>query len=271
MLDSDLGKSARAELRMPRVDYDAIADRYDENPQRRRGTDAELIKFLQPRSHDNPMRVLDVGCGTGIQLVANRPVVPSAYLVGVDRFLGMLRQAHGKNAAIAWLQADAAALPFQESSFDFISCQFAFHHVEAKERALREIRRVLAPGGRFVMVNICPEAMTDWPFYEYFPQALKLDLDDFWPRTRIADSMERGGFIHVDSKLTHLVANITVRDFLDRARQRYSCSNLLIIDDPDYAAGLARLEREATVSPHRLLRDHTCLVTIRGDRPKANL
>jgi ubiquinone/menaquinone biosynthesis C-methylase UbiE len=45
--------------------------------------------------------------------------------------LGMLRQASPKSPGIAWVQADAAELPFSVLSFDFISCQFAFHQNQA--------------------------------------------------------------------------------------------------------------------------------------------
>src|SRR5208283_6053541 len=65
---------------------------------------------------------------------ADRPVVPSARLVGLDRSLGMLRQARAKAPDIAWVQADGSALPFQTGSFDFITCQFALHHIQDKVR-----------------------------------------------------------------------------------------------------------------------------------------
>jgi ubiquinone/menaquinone biosynthesis C-methylase UbiE len=62
---------------------------------------------------------LDIGFGTGNHLVANRTIVPHAHLVGLDRFLGMLRQAQPKAPGLAWVQADSAALPFQAQGFDF--------------------------------------------------------------------------------------------------------------------------------------------------------
>ena len=111
-----------------RVDYDAIAPLYDEQPYRAKTVDPELTAFIGQHTP----AVLDIGCGTGSQLVANRTATPGARLVGVDRSLGMLQQARAKAADIFWVLADAASLPFDGSDFDFISCQLAFHHLGDK-------------------------------------------------------------------------------------------------------------------------------------------
>jgi ubiquinone/menaquinone biosynthesis C-methylase UbiE len=114
--------------RSPRADYDAIAARYDSGPGRVRSVDPELLAFVEQRASSEALSLLDIGCGTGNQLVANRAAMPDAMMVGIDRSSGMLRQASRKSQAVAWVRADAAVLPFPALSFDFTSCQFAFHH-----------------------------------------------------------------------------------------------------------------------------------------------
>jgi ubiquinone/menaquinone biosynthesis C-methylase UbiE len=109
----------------PRVDYDAIAHLYDTQPYREKTVEPELVAFLEQYASAETLSVLDIGCGTGNQLGANRPLVPHAHLVGLDRFLGMLRQARSKAPDIAWAQADGGALPWQDQSFDFVRALIA--------------------------------------------------------------------------------------------------------------------------------------------------
>jgi ubiquinone/menaquinone biosynthesis C-methylase UbiE len=173
-----------------RINYDTIAHLYDGQPFREKTVDPELVTFIAQRTFPNRPSILDIACGTGSQLVANRSVVPDALLIGLDRSLGMLRQAQPKLGNIAWVQADAAMLPFEPECFDFISCQFAFHHVRDKSGMLGAVLEVLRHGGRFVMRNLCPQECPDWLYYEYFPQAHTIDLEDFWPPETIVTTME---------------------------------------------------------------------------------
>jgi SAM-dependent methyltransferase len=74
----------------------------------------------------------------------------------------MLKQAERKAPEIAWVQADGSALPFQDQSFDFVSCQFVFHHMPEKSRCLRDVLRLLKPGGRFVLRNVTSGNVAVW-------------------------------------------------------------------------------------------------------------
>jgi ubiquinone/menaquinone biosynthesis C-methylase UbiE len=254
--------------RSPRADYDAIAPLYDSGPARARAVDPELLAFIEQRPSSDALSLLDIGCGTGNQLVANGAAALGARMVGVDRSLGMLRQASRKSRAVAWVQADAAALPFPPQSFDFISCQFAFHHFQAKAGMLRDTFRVLRPGGRFVLRNLCPQESSDWLYYEYFPEAQFADLQDFWPPAAMIAVMEGIGFTTVTMKHEHLHFEQDLAEWIEVVRRRDTCSQLLAITDTAYEAGLRRLERElaeGTVPQRRA--DHLCLLTIRGDQP----
>ena len=72
---------------------------------------------------------------------------------------------------ISWVHGDSAALPFASGSFDFVSCQYAFHHFSDKTGMLREAFRVLRRGGRYALYNMCPQESDDWLYYAYFPEA----------------------------------------------------------------------------------------------------
>lgn len=101
-------------------------------------------------------RLLEVACGTGIvtaRLLAMLP--PRGRIVATDLNQAMLDHARGRLPADARLElrtADAQQLPFADASFDHYVCQFGIMFFPDKVGALREARRVLAPGGQ-VLVN----------------------------------------------------------------------------------------------------------------------
>jgi ubiquinone/menaquinone biosynthesis C-methylase UbiE len=100
-------------------------------------------------------RVLDVACGTGVvtRLAAER-VGDTGRVAGSDINPAMLEVARSAAPAgnpIEWHEADAESLPHAEESFDAVLCQMGLQFVANKLAALREMRRVLVPGGRAVL------------------------------------------------------------------------------------------------------------------------
>lgn len=97
-------------------------------------------------------RVLDIACGTGIvaRLAAAR-IGSTGTVIGLDLNKGMLAvaRAHASEvgAPIEWKRGDACALPFADAAFDVVLCQQGLQFVPDKPAALREMHRVLAPGG----------------------------------------------------------------------------------------------------------------------------
>ena len=251
----------------PRVNYDTIAHLYDTQPYRDKVVDPELLAFLGQRGSAEALSVLDIGCGTGNQLVANRAVVPQARLVGLDRSLGMLRQAQPKAPDIAWVQADGAGLPLQAESFDFVTCQYALHHIQDKAGMLRAVFQVLRREGRLILRNLCPQECADWLYYAYFPEAYAIDLEDFWAPEAVVAVLEATGFVAVTVEFQHLRSEQNLRLWLDTVRRRDTCSQLLTIPEAAYEAGVRRLERELAEGNAPLMRaDHVCFVTIRGEK-----
>jgi ubiquinone/menaquinone biosynthesis C-methylase UbiE len=101
-------------------------------------------------------RVLDVACGTGIvaRLAAER-VGPAGRVVGLDLNPGMLAVARGlpsrPGAPITCQHASAVVLPFPDATFDVIFCQQGLQFFPDRPAAVREMHRVLAPGGRLAL------------------------------------------------------------------------------------------------------------------------
>jgi len=112
-------------------------------------------------------RLLDVACGTGIVARSARELVGnSGTVTGVDLNRSMLTVAAGIAPDIEWQQGDAASLPFDDASFDAVVCQMAMMFFPDRRMAFSEMRRVLAPGGRAVVV--VPAALDDQPAYRVF-------------------------------------------------------------------------------------------------------
>lgn len=102
-------------------------------------------------------RVLDVGCGTGV--LAREAVTlvgASGHVTGLDLNEGMLSVARRIGPEIDWRQGDAGDLPFDDESFDVIVSQFALMYFPHRSAALREMKRVLVPGGRFAVAVWAP-------------------------------------------------------------------------------------------------------------------
>jgi len=98
-------------------------------------------------------RVLDAACGTGIVTrVAAQRFRRLAHIVGLDLNPGMLdvARAHAPTTGVPveWRQGDLGALPFPAGSFEVVLCQQGLQFVPDPGAALREMRRVLVPGGR---------------------------------------------------------------------------------------------------------------------------
>jgi ubiquinone/menaquinone biosynthesis C-methylase UbiE len=100
-------------------------------------------------------RVVDVACGTGvITRAAAERVGATGTATGVDLAPDMLdvaRRTPAGGAPIEWYQADAAALPLPDGSYDVALCQMGLMFMDDKPGAIAELHRVLAPGGRVVL------------------------------------------------------------------------------------------------------------------------
>ena len=97
-------------------------------------------------------RVLDVGCGTGVAArLAAEQVAPTGVVAGVDPNPGMLAVARRTAPGIAWHIGAAEDLPLPDESFDAALCSLSFQFFADKVKALQEVRRVLAPGGRVAL------------------------------------------------------------------------------------------------------------------------
>jgi ubiquinone/menaquinone biosynthesis C-methylase UbiE len=98
--------------------------------------------------------VLDVACGTGVLArEATKHVGPEGSVTGLDLNAGMLAVAKRVQPDVDWRQGDAAALPFDSDKFDVVVSQFGLMYFPERVAALKEMWRVLKPGGRLCVAS----------------------------------------------------------------------------------------------------------------------
>ncbi|MFZ6048583.1 methyltransferase domain-containing protein [Pseudomonas sp. CR3202] len=117
-------------------------------------------------------RVLDVACGTGVlACAAAERVGPGGSVVGLDPNPQMLAVARRTSGAIEWVDGRAESLPFADDSFDAVVSQFGMMFFDDPPAALREMLRVLKPGGRLA-VAVC-DALEHSPGYAALAEVLQ--------------------------------------------------------------------------------------------------
>jgi ubiquinone/menaquinone biosynthesis C-methylase UbiE len=106
-----------------------------------------------------PECVLDVGCGTGRLLRRAYRYWPEAQLIGVDPADGMVERAKLLTPDATFYTSMAESLPLQDNSVDLALSTTSFHHWQDQAAGIREIARVLRPGGYFMLVDI---SLPEW-------------------------------------------------------------------------------------------------------------
>jgi demethylmenaquinone methyltransferase / 2-methoxy-6-polyprenyl-1,4-benzoquinol methylase len=162
-------------------------------------------------------RVLDACCGTGDLALADLKA-GAGEVIGLDFSEPMLERARRKSDAVEWVQGDMLSLPYEDASFDAATVGFGVRNVEDLEAGLRELRRVLRPGGRLgvleitrprgllkpffrlwfdVLVPLAGKVLPGGKAYSYLPASVRR----FPGPEDLQAVMERAGFANVRFRL----------------------------------------------------------------------
>jgi ubiquinone/menaquinone biosynthesis C-methylase UbiE len=150
------------------------------------GREARLRERMLNLAHLEPGEsVLDVGCGTGtLAIAAKRRVGARGDVHGIDASPEMIARAQTKAkraaADVTFEIASAESLPFPDARFDVVLSTVMLHHLRraAREQCMREIRRVLVPGGRVLVVDFGKIAKQQRGFLDHFHKHGRVELDD---------------------------------------------------------------------------------------------
>jgi len=212
--------------------FDSVASNYDimndlMSAGLHRWWKAYTLMVANPRPGD---RVLDIAGGTGDLGLAFAPrVAPTGTVVHTDINEAMLREGRNRlldrGLALPTLVCDAEHLPFPEGHFDIVSVAFGLRNMTHKDLALKEMNRVLRPGGKLLVLefskvapplqqaydwysfNILPKlgrwVARDEDSYRYLAESIRMHPDQATLRQMMIDA----GFGHVD--VHNLTAGVT--------------------------------------------------------------
>ena len=156
-----------------------------------------LIARIAAVAQGRPIRVLDVGCGTGVFASRIRSNLPAAKIWGVDLTAEMLHQGQPRwrhhAGTVVPVQGDSERLPFQSGVFDFVTCANSFHHYPHQDQAVVEMYRVLRPGGRLLLIDGYRDAPWGWFIYDVCVAHREGDVHHASAR-RFRDLLTRAGF-----------------------------------------------------------------------------
>ncbi len=150
--------------------FDQVAARYDITNdvlalgQTRRWRSA-VVRAVDPKAGE---RILDLAAGTGTSSVPFEQV--GAYVVPTDFSLGMLTEGRKRQPGLPFVAGDAVHLPFADGVFDAATIAFGLRNLVDRDAGLRELLRVVRPGGRLV---ICEFSQPVWgPFRTVYTEYL---------------------------------------------------------------------------------------------------
>jgi demethylmenaquinone methyltransferase / 2-methoxy-6-polyprenyl-1,4-benzoquinol methylase len=147
-----------------RAMFDRIAPVYDAmNRTMTAGLDRRWRRITAESVVRSGDAVLDGCCGTGDLAIADARA--GGKVTGLDFSERMLERARRKAPELEWISGDLLALPFEDASFDAATVGFGVRNVEDLDRSLRELRRVLRPGGRLGILEITRPRGLLSPFY----------------------------------------------------------------------------------------------------------
>ncbi len=179
------GARARRFKTTARSEFDQWAGQYDRSLLNFFLFSPSYLSMMQEiatwrKQHPHPFDALDIGCGTAtlasMILSTNWPATVTA----MDFSPAMCVEAAKKNnfqdrrgAAIA---GDSENLPFSDASFDVVTCANSFHHYPDQQAVVRQMRRVLRPGGILIVVDGFRDNAIGWAVFDVVVGAIERDI-----------------------------------------------------------------------------------------------
>ncbi|WUJ68982.1 class I SAM-dependent methyltransferase [Kribbella soli] len=221
---------------------------------------AAFATYLPDR---RPLDVLDLGCGTG-RLTPGLAEEFQGRVYGVEPS-DRMRAAAEQHPGVSYLKGSAEEIPLPEASVDAVLMFLTFHHWTDPLQGLREVHRVLRPGGVALLRTQFADLMPELFWYEYFPSAREVDAGMYLTLAATKELAVEAGLVP-DDDVVRISAEEprTLQERYERLSHRaLSTFEHLPADELD--RGFARFAADAERDPDRAMPvyDATTLVLTR--------
>lgn len=184
------------------------------------------------------MRILDLGSGTGMWA--------RAFIDWYDIEVAAVEPSEAMRARSMHqpvVHGDAERIPLDDGSVDVAWISTVIHHVPDLNRAARELRRVVRPGGPVLIRSAFAGRHQAITLFRYFPEAIRV-LDTYPSVADVEAAFTAAGFVTVALEQVPQVTAASLREAATALRHE-AHTPLQLISDDEYAAGLARLRKAA--------------------------
>lgn len=200
---------------------------------------------------ERPLTVLDLGCGVG-RFTPGLAETFGGPVYGVEPSARMLQQAPD-HPAVTYLEGSAESIPLADESCDLAWLFLTIHHWADPLQGLREVGRVLRPGGVVFLRTQFGDRMPDIYWYRYFPSARQVDASMYRPLDEVRALAAQAGLVAEEQpRWVGAYEPRTLRATYERVKLR-AFSTFEHIAEDELDRGFAEFERDAAADPEREL------------------
>lgn len=212
---------------------------------------------------ERPLRILDLGSGSG-RLTPGLAEKFHGPVYGVepsDRMRAAAEE-HAEHPGVTYLKGSAEEIPLPAASVDAVLMFLSFHHFPDQLKALREVRRVLAPGGAAFLRSQFADRMPDLFWYDYFPSAREVDAAMYLTVGQAANLAREAGLEAADEPVwVSSEKPRTLRETYDRVKLR-ALSTFEHLPPEELEPGFERFAADAENDPDRLMPVHPAAMLV---------
>jgi ubiquinone/menaquinone biosynthesis C-methylase UbiE len=211
-------------------------------------------EFARYAPAKRPLAVLDLGCGIG----RFTPALADTFggpVYGVEPSEQMRRQAmeHAGHPAVTYLDGTAEAIPLPDDEVDLVLLFLTMHHWADPLQGLKEVARVLRPGGVVLLRAQFGDQMPDLFWYRYFPSARRVDATMYLGVDEVRSQAGQAGLVaEPQPRWVDAEEPRTLRATYERLKLR-AFSTFEHLAEEEMKAGFAAMERDAVADPERAL------------------